>query len=276
MTKGRRLRLDRRKAGLSQAELATQLGHTEEEISLMERDKLELSTSAAAFCANLPARQPRPAKAKAPKPAAPQTPEEPLGGGEDEPGPGPRVEVEPPPAREDKPPRGGRPPAQQVLARGEIAELEDALLKMFGGERLIVPKQTPDGVVQVEAVIPGIAQVVGMFDKFDGQIIETYSPGMAKAWAELARVNPRVRSVLIGLTYGGAYRGVLAATLPCVVAIAAHHGAFAGLGGGGQEPPPPPLPEPDPTQPPPPDAGAPEWNGGVVPGLESLFDADLG
>ncbi len=263
MTKGRRLRLDRRKAGLSQQELADKLGHSLDEISAMENDRLEISAAAAAFSANLPARQPKP-KAK-PKPAAPapETAGEPpevevLG----EPGEaGPRVEVP-----DDKPPRpSGRAKGPQVLApRGEIQELEDALLKMFAGERLIIPKQTPDGVIQTEAVIPGIAQVVGMWDEFDGRIIETYSPGMAKAWAELARVNPRVRSVLVGLTYGGAYRGVLAATLPPIVAIMAHHGAFSRPEEG-----PPPVASGPPT--PTPEADG--WNGGVTPGTESLFDS---
>jgi len=268
MTKGRRLRLDRRKAGLSQAELAARLDCTVEEISAMERDKLELSPEAAAFSASIPARQPRPRAKAAPPPEAPETaPDEPeLPEVEEQrEGPGPRVEVLP---GADKPPRAGQPPRQVLPARSEIAELEDALLKMFAGERLIVPKQTPDGVVQVEAVIPGIAQVVSMYDVFDGQIIETYSPGMAKAWAELARVNPGVRRVLMGLTYGGAYRGVLAASLPPLLAILAHHGALGQFGGGGGEVQAPP-PEPEPQQ-------AAEWNGGVQPGTEALFDSEVG
>jgi transcriptional regulator with XRE-family HTH domain len=270
MTKGRRLRLDRRKAGLSQVELADQLGHSLEEISAMENDRLELSTAAVAFCANVPARVPTGKPKAAPPAAGPETaPEPPEPGSEEGKGePGPRTAVA---GGKDKPPRAEKPKPQVLAPRGEIAELEDALLKMFAGERLIVPKQTPDGVVQVEAVIPGIAQVVGMWDEFDGRIIETYGPGMAKAWAELARVNPRVRSVLIGLTYGGAYRGVLAATLPCCVAIAAHHGAFQRP----QQPPPvAAAPEGDPTQPPQP--GQEGWNGGVPPGTEHLFEGDIG
>ena len=268
MTKGRRLRLDRRKAGLSQQELADKLGHSLEEISAMENDRLEPSAAAQAFQANLPARVPR-AKAKAtPPPPAPETgSEQPPGEVLGEPGEvGPRVE------QGDKPPQASRrAKGPQVLApRGEIQELEDALLKMFAGERLIIPKQTADGVIQTEAVIPGIAQVVGMWDEFDGRIIETYSPGMAKAWAELARVNPRVRSVLVGLTYGGAYRGVLAATLPPIVAIMAHHGAFNREQEQPQQMAGPPT---DGTQPQPtPEAG---WNGGVVPGTEDLFDEHL-
>lgn len=261
---GRRLRLDRRKAGLSQSELAKQLGHTLEEISAMENNRLELTSSAREFIASIPARAPRQPKPKKEKP--PRVDEQ-------QDGPGPRVELPPGPEPEvplgDRPPRAEQPrPKDAVVPRGEIAELEDALLKMFAGERLVVPKKTPDGVVQVQAVIPGIAQAVGMLDEYDGQIIEIYSPGMAKAWAELARVNPGVRRVLIGLTYGGAYRGVLAASLPPLIAIAAHHGWLPGFGVSssgtvieGQ------------TEP---EQEAPEWNGGVPPGTEFLFDSEVG
>jgi len=97
-------------------------------------------------------------------------------------------------------------------------------------------------VIQVEAVIPGMAQLVGMVDEFDGMVIRTYAPGMARAWAELARENEQVRRILNGLTYGGAYRGVLAASLPAILAIAAHHGAF-GLGQPKAPPPPQPAEE---------------------------------
>lgn len=247
MTPGRRLRLDRRKAGLSQAELAKKLGHTLEEVSAMENDRVELSGPAQAFSASIPARVPRA------KPQAALPPEEPKVGG-DEPGgpeqaegPGPRVDL-PGAEGDDKPPRPSRSVGRDLApARGEIAELEDALLKMFAGEHFLVPRKTPEGVIQVEASIPGIAQIVGMYDEFDGQIIQTYAPGMAKAWAELARVNPGVRRILNGLTYGGAYRGVMAASLPPIIAILAHHGAIPGFGGPGANAPvvdhPPPQPE---------------------------------
>lgn len=245
MTPGRRLRLDRRKAGLSQAELAKQLGHSLEEISAMENDRVPLSTSAQAFSASIPARVPKAKPQAAPMPGPPQTGgDEPGGPEEQRDGPGPRVELGEEPGERDRAPKPSAVKPRELLpARGEIAELEDALLKLFAGEHFLVPRKTPEGVVQVEAVIPGIAQVVAMYDEFDGQIIQTYAPGMAKAWAELARVNPTVRKILIGLTYGGAYRGVMAASLPPLIAILAHHGALPNFGGPGRvveaAPPPP-------------------------------------
>jgi hypothetical protein len=251
MTPGRRLRLDRRKAGLSQAELAKKLGHTPEEVSAMENDRLALSGPAQAFSASIPARVPKAKDQAAPKPEEPQTGgDEPGGPEEEQEGAGPRVELPDGPTKPeggDKPPRASRSVNRELPpARGEIAELEDALLKMFAGEHFLVPRKTPEGIIQVEASIPGIAQIVGMYDEFDGQIIQTYAPGMAKAWAELARVNPGVRRILNGLTYGGAYRGVMAASLPPLVAILAHHGAIPGFGGPGAQAVvdhPPPQPE---------------------------------
>jgi len=222
---GRRLRLDRRKAGLSQEALAKRLGVDKEAVSKMERDLRPLTNEAKAFSASPPTPvPPGPAVPRPPADAEPGAGPEPLPS-VDEPGdgPGPRVD--------DAPPRAG---AKPVLApsRGEIAELESALLKLFAGEEFLVPRSQPDGTVtQVSATIPGIAQMVGMVDEFDGLIIKTYAPGMAKAWAELARVNPTVRKVLVGLTYGGAYRGVMAATAPVILALVAHHGLLPGFGG---------------------------------------------
>lgn len=230
---GRRLRLMRRKCLLDQEGLAKILNTDKAAISRMENNAEPLSAAAEAFLADpptpVPARPARPPRARrsAEKPAEaapPPDPEAELAGPEAERGePGPRVQ--------DAPPRAAAsPPASTRPRAGEIAELEAALLKMFAGETFLVPKQAPDGsTIQVEAVIPGIAQVVGMADEFDGMVIRTYAPGMARAWAELARENERVRKILIGVTYGGAYRGVMAASLPAILAIAAHHGAF-GLG----------------------------------------------
>lgn len=245
ITPGRRLRLDRRKAGLSQEELAERLGVSKDEVSAMENNRVELSQAAKAFSASIPARVPKGRLQAAPEPAAPQTGGDEPGGPEEEvQGPGPRTELPGAPGSKDKAPRADTPKPRELLpSRGEIAELEDALLKMFAGERFLVPRKTPEGVIQIEAQIPGIAQIVGMYDEFDGHIIETYSPGMAKAWAELARVNPGVRRILMGLTYGGAYRGVMAASLPPIIAILAHHGAIPNFGGPGRvveaAPPPP-------------------------------------
>src|SRR4051794_868094 len=105
MKPGRRLRLDRRKAGLSQAELAERLGVSVEDVSAMENDKVALTQAAQAFSASLPARVPRA------KPKAAPKPEEAENGGdalpeveEERDGPGPRVES-PEPGTDDRAPR---------------------------------------------------------------------------------------------------------------------------------------------------------------------------
>jgi hypothetical protein len=241
MPPGRRLRLDRRKALLDQAGLAKLLGTTVEEVSLMEQNKKPLSREAQAFIANVPAPVPQPKAPSTPKPPEPSPP-----AGEP---PVPEVDdgaAPPPPAREEageQPAPADRPPkpigAALPKPRGdEIRALEAALLTFFAGETFLVPRELPDGtVMQVEGTIPGVAQFVGMVDPFDGQIIATYAPGMARAWAQLAQENPQVRRMLNALTYGGAYRGVIAASAPAIMAIAMHHGVL-GLGQPRQEAPP--------------------------------------
>lgn len=220
ITDGRRLRLDRRKAGLSQEQLAAVLGCEQQDVSEMENNKRPASPAAKAFMANVPARVPfaeQPPVEPPPPPADAPAPGD---------GPGPRVES-------DKPPRAKEGPKVPVpIDPGDLADLERALLVFFAGESFLVPREQPDGtVIQQEAIIPGVAQFVGMADEFDGQMIRIYAPGMARAWAQLARENETVRKVLYGLTYGGAWRGVAAATLPLCMALAAHHGLLP-LGGG--------------------------------------------
>lgn len=234
---GRRLRLTRRKVGLEMVELAEMFGISKEDLGRMERDVDPLSPQAQAFIRNPPAAQPAPPKPRPPRgKAAAST----LKGAGDAP-----AADELPPVDEqrdgvgpigDAPPLPGPAPPRPRQARAaELAGLEADLTKLFCGEKFLVPREQPDGtVVQVEAVIPGMAQLVGMVDEFDGMVIEAYGPGMARAWAQLAAENEMVRKILIGITYGGAYRGVVAATLPPVLAIVAHHGLMPQLGQGGQ------------------------------------------
>ena len=251
---GRRLRLQRRKSALDQEGLAKLLGVTKEEVSAMENNKQPLSQHAEAFLANPPQKvpaspspPPRPKKRAAGEgPAAPSSVEPLPDVDEAQDGPGPRVE-RPDAAPRPEPSRDIKPLPREA----DIEELERALRILFAGESFLVPREQPDGSIQhVEALVPGLAQLVGTVDEFDGMVIRTYAPGMAKAWADLARENATVRKILIGMTYGGAYRGVIAASLPPLMAIAVHHGAF-GLGRPAptveHRQPPPPGPEEEPV-----------------------------
>lgn len=240
MPPGRRLRLDRRKALLDQAGLAKLLGCTIEEVSKMEQNKIDLSPAAEAFIANTPRavpaeQKPKPASKDVPLP--PEPPVDPDAVIEQEAGDGgPQTAPEDAPAgRGDKPPKplGPGQLAATKPRKDEIVALEAALLTFFAGEVFLVPREMPDGtVIQAEAVIPGLAQFIGMVDPFDGQIIRTYAPGMARAWAQLAEQNPTVLKWLNAVTYGGAYRGVIAATLPALMAIVMHHGLLGNIMGG--------------------------------------------
>lgn len=151
----------------------------------------------------------------------------------------------------DRAPQAVRPPP---APKSEQAELERELLALLVGATFTVPG--PDGNPR-DAVVPGVATFVGMFDEFDAAVLEAWAPAMAHAWAELAQQNPRVRTILRWITTGGNVRGVLTVTLPPAVMIAAHHGlvpahlfggsAIEHAGGDGSGVDDTPAVEPDPT-----------------------------
>jgi transcriptional regulator with XRE-family HTH domain len=154
--------------------------------------------------------------------------------------------------RKDRAPRAVPPPGP--VTRGVDSapwdaavrsQLEKDLRTLFAGEAFLVPVPVADANGDVayrheEAFAPGIAQLVGYADAYDGQVIAMNAPAMARAWAALADESPQVRRFLMFLTYGGAWRGVIAASLPVVYAIGVHHGLIPPvLGGGGAAPPQP-------------------------------------
>lgn len=150
---------------------------------------------------------------------------------------------------EDRPPRPVRPAgkvAGDVQAvtwdTGVRSQLEKDLRVLFAGDVFLVPVpvQQADGSVEYaheEGFQPGIAQLVGYMDPYDGAVIQMNAAAMAHAWASLADESPQVRRLLLMLTYGGAWRGVIAATLPVLYAIGVHHGLIPPvLGGAGAAP----------------------------------------
>lgn len=159
--------------------------------------------------------------------------------------PAPEPEAAPQPPRPEPEPQRDRPPVPPVgggtivpPSSWDVAaktQLESDLRAMFAGQTFLVPVRVGTGVVgedgtevheirHHEGFIPGIAQLVGAANTYDGEVIAAHAASMAHAWAELADENPTVRRFLMGMTYGGAWRGVVAATLPVVLAIAANHG----------------------------------------------------
>jgi DNA-binding XRE family transcriptional regulator len=138
----------------------------------------------------------------------------------------------------DVPPRDVRPPKERPAVlpaedeRG-LAALEVRVLKLIQGEDISIPVADvgETTVRYAEQHIPGVADVVGMVNEFDGEIIRANSVAMAKAWVKLARENVRVRRFLEMLTAGGAWRDVFAATAPVVIAILLNHGLLPSLPG---------------------------------------------
>jgi hypothetical protein len=173
------------------------------------------------------------APAAAPPPAAEGGAEPQTAGGVTP--PSPPADAPPEPERErvsDRPPAPPEAVPQPSASSWDAttkSQLESDLRDLFAGQSFLVPMRVAleDGsyeIRQQEAFIPGLAQVVGAVDTYDGQVIELHAASMAHAWAELANENPTVRRFLMGMTYGGAWRGVIAATLPVVLAIAGNHG----------------------------------------------------
>jgi transcriptional regulator with XRE-family HTH domain len=187
---------------------------------------------------NAQARESKPREPK-PEPAADDDGLEPEPAG-DEPAADPDAgDVAPKPIQ----PRGPAPARAEPWNPAVRSQLESDLRALFAGETFMVPvpviNQATGEVelVHEPAEMPGIATIVGAIDKFDGEVIRMNAAQMARAWAELADESPRVRRFLILLTYGGAWRGVIAATLPVVYSIGVHHGLIPPvLGGAGAAP----------------------------------------
>lgn len=95
-----------------------------------------------------------------------------------------------------------------------------------------------------------IAMVVSAFNVEDGMIIASNSDSLAKAWADLAREDKRVKEAIEKMMKGSAWSGVIFATGSVAVAIAGNHGVFEGMSlfGGNDDEPPPPAPPPTPGE----------------------------
>jgi transcriptional regulator with XRE-family HTH domain len=204
-----------------QRDLADFLGIDQPAVSEMERGVRPISDEVALKLGGSPS----PASADQDE-GAPAPPEEPAAS------PGDR----PVAASGDVPPRPVTPPRDKpaVLPRAEdLRALEVRLLQLIRGYDATIMVADP-GDTQIREVtqhIPGLADVVGMANKFDGQIIEANAVALSKAWVAVARENRRVRVVLEALTAGGAWRDAFAATLPVVLAILLNHGLLPTLPG---------------------------------------------
>jgi hypothetical protein len=179
-------------------------------------------------------------KAPEPEPAAQGEPGGAGGGAAPTaPPPPPAPDAEPEPERgpaAPEPERGDRPPAPAPTAprvswdAAAKSQLESDLRDLFAGQHFLVPMriQRDDGsheIVHQDAFMPGVAQLAGAVGGApDEDLIRLHAASMAHAWAELADENPGVRRFLMGMTYGGAWRGVIAATLPVVLGLAGNHG----------------------------------------------------
>jgi transcriptional regulator with XRE-family HTH domain len=224
---GTDLKAIRRARRWRQRDLAEYLGVDQPTVSEMERDVRDVSAEVAARLSELPA--PEAAAASHEEGVTPSPPSD-TSTGDGEPVAAPAT-----PGGGDVPPRGARPPKEKatVVAPENLATLEVRVLKLIQGEDISIAVADPGETTVRYATqhIPGVADVVGMLDEYDGAIISANAVAMSKAWVKLARENARVRRLLEMLTAGGAWRDVFAATAPVVVAILLHHGMLPSLPG---------------------------------------------
>jgi len=120
--------------------------------------------------------------------------------------------VEPPGPKKEPPKRQAsrRTPAVRVKP------LEARLTEFFGEIKVHEASQMP--------YYTGISGAVAIFNPADGQVIAMKSANMAKAWANLADNNERVKRYLEYMLSGGAWGEVFVATTPVIFAIAMNHG----------------------------------------------------
>lgn len=92
-------------------------------------------------------------------------------------------------------------------------------------------KAPPKSVGKIEetlnSYIAGLAMAAAASgDDVSAVVLTIRGPGLASAWAELARINPGVRRALERLTTGGAWSGVIMSTLAVAMPIAEAKGVL--------------------------------------------------
>lgn len=111
---------------------------------------------------------------------------------------------------------GKKAPARKASARKRAVE-----------PRIVVPIDVAsmdvlkDTLTQSYVFVGGI---VSLIDEPCGMAIGENAPVVAEAWIQLASNNPAVARALNALSTGGGALAVLAAHLPIVLMVAAHHG----------------------------------------------------
>lgn len=105
---------------------------------------------------------------------------------------------------EPTPKRRGRPPGS-TNRRANTAVIERTMNELFGG-------------ISMAFALGG--------DQHCARVMANGGPQMARAWAELAAVNPGVRAILLKMNQGSAWGGVFISTTMVGLPIAQHHGLY--------------------------------------------------
>lgn len=94
-----------------------------------------------------------------------------------------------------------------------------------------IPPKPREGSLQkqLEQFYGGIGLIIAPFDMVCGTAIINQAPECAKAMEEWARENPRVRALIMQASELGTVGKVVAAHLPIIAAIMAHHTPMGAL-----------------------------------------------
>lgn len=149
----------------------------------------------------------------------------------------------------DKPPKPSKPVAPPPPKPSKAKAKAEPKEPTGGNDAKPKPSTKPAGrppalEKQLGEFFNTIAMVVSAFNVDDGMVIANNSESLAKAWADLAREDKRVKEAIEKMMKGSAWSGVIFATGSVAVAIAGNHGVFDHMslfGNSEPEPPPPPT-----------------------------------
>lgn len=122
---------------------------------------------------------------------------------------------------DDKPPST----RDRLLGRRKVVAAKKAAAKRAPKERVVVPKARPGHFVKpLNELYTSVGMMMLPFDPMCGTAVVKNAESCAKSMDRLAQENDAVRRALNAILTTGAWGGVIAAHLPILAMVMAHHG----------------------------------------------------
>lgn len=122
---------------------------------------------------------------------------------------------------EDKPPST----RDRLLGRRKVVAAKKAAAKRAPKEPVVVPKARPGHFVKpLNELYTSVGMMLLPFDPMCGTAVVKNADSCAKSMDRLAQENDAVRRALNAILTTGAWGGVIAAHLPILAMVMAHHG----------------------------------------------------